>query len=174
MTMEVIEEVWATISDVPGYSVSNHGDVMNNKTETLIKPQLTPQGIVYVPLYADSKTITRSVKVLVAKAFVAGETDIFGTPINLDGDKTNNRVDNIVWRPLWFAVKYSRQFLHPYIHAEVGPVYDIATQDRYETVYEVAVTNGLLFREVYRSCFSSTRVFPTGQTFHIPDTIQVR
>jgi len=172
--METLEEVWVTIPDVPGYSVSNLGDVMNNKTETLIKPQLTPQGIVYVPLYSGSKTITRSVKVLVAKAFVEGETEVFGTPINLDGDKTNNRVDNIVWRPLWFAVKYSRQFLVPYDKSEIGPVYDTLTQDRYETVYEVAVTHGLLFRDVYRSCFSSTRVFPTGHTFHIPDTIQVR
>lgn len=172
--MDTIEEVWETIPDYPGYSVSNHGHVMNNRTERLVKPQFTNHGVVYVPLWGDNMGSTRSVKVLVAKAFLEGETDVFDTPINKDGDKSNNHIDNLLWRPRWFANKYSRQFLYEYQHANDGPVFDVETEIRYDTVYIVGIMFGLLFRDVFRSAFSGTEVFPTRQIFRIPTPIQVR
>jgi hypothetical protein len=175
--MDVTEEVWKEIDGFPRYSVSNLGRVMNIRTEKLVKPQLTPQGIVYVPLYGSDQGFTRSVKVLVAKAFLdinGFDPDVFDTPINKDGDKTNNRVDNLVWRPRWFAVKYSRQFLVHNVNVDVGPVYDLGTNTEYDNVYVVGVTFGLLFRDVYRSTYASTPVFPTEQVFRIPNAIHVR
>jgi len=173
--METIEEVWVT---VPGfqerYVVSNLGRVMNVRSERLIKPQLTPQGITYVPLYSDTGHETRSIKVLVARAFVEGETNIFDTPINVDGIKSNNAASNLMWRPRWFAVKYSRQFLTKSDKEDEGPVYEDAAELRFETVREVALTYGLLFRDVYRSTYSETPVFPTQQIFRIPKAIHVR
>lgn len=174
MELDITEEVWETIPEFPKYAVSNHGRVMNIRTENLVKPQITPQGIVYAPLYKDDQGYTRSIKVLVARAFVNGEDDIFDTPINKDGDKSNNRSDNLVWRPRWFAVKYSRQFLGDYNNAEVGPVYDTETEERYDTIYEVGTTFGLLFRDIFRSSYAETPVFPTGQVFRIPNAIHVR
>jgi hypothetical protein len=147
---------------------------MNVRSEKLIKPQITPQGITYVPLYSNSGNETRSIKVLVAKAFVEGETRIFDTPINVDGQKSNNAADNLMWRPRWFAVKYSRQFLHPFDKEQEGPVYEDAAELRFETVREVSLTYGLLFRDVYRSTYSETPVFPTMQIFRIPRSIHVR
>lgn len=170
---EVYEEIWTTIPDFPRYSVSNTGDVMNNRTEKLVKPQLTPQGVVYVPLFEDGDQHVRSVKVLVAKAFVEGETEVFDTPINKDGNKTNNHYTNLVWRPRWFAVKYSRQFLKPQLHSDVGPVYDDINGEQYLNVYEAATANGLLIRDVFRSTFSDAPVFPTWQVFRIPGRLRV-
>lgn len=173
--MEVtMEEVWKEIPDFPRYSVSNLGHIMNIRTEKLVKPQLTPQGVVYVPMYEGGENHTRSVKVLVARAFLEGETKIFDTPINKDGDKTNNRVDNLLWRPRWFAVKFSRQFPVVYPHAYFGPIYETETDDRFDTIYEVGVLYGLLFKDIFRSIYSQTPVFPTNQIFRTPDPIQVR
>jgi hypothetical protein len=174
--MDELEEVWAEIPDFPKYVVSNLGRVMNIRTENVVKEQLTPQGIVYVPLYGGPEK-TKSVKLLVARAFLDyGEYDpkVFDTPINKDGDKTNNRVDNLAWRPRWFAVKYSRQFLIVNPNSHVGPVYDTATNMMYDNVYIVATTFGLLMRHVYRSTYAETPVFPTKQIFTIPNPIHVR
>lgn len=167
--MNDVEEVWATIPGLEDrYSVSNLGHVMNIRTEKLIKPQLTPQGISYVPLYSDAGNVTRSIKVLVARAFVEGEDVVFDTPINMDGQKSNNRADNLVWRPRWFAVKYSRQFLTDYRHAEEGPIFDMGSDIKYDTIREVGIRFGLLFRDIHRSTYTATPVFPTDQVFRIP------
>lgn len=176
--METIEEVWKEIPDFPRYAVSNLGRVMNIRTEQLVKAQLNPKGIEYVPLYEDNRSHTRSTKVLVANAFLDHDEydpEIFDTPINKDGDKTNNRVDNLVWRPLWFAIRYSRQFsAERTMDADVGPVFDLGTDTEYDNVYVVATRFGLLFRDVHRSVYSESPVFPTGQVFRIPNPIHVR
>lgn len=172
--MDSTEEIWEPIPDFPSYEVSNMGNVMNVVREKLVKPQINPQGVLYVPLYHNRRKTTRAVRALVANAFVEGKTRSFDTPINRDGDKHNNRADNLVWRPRWFAVTFSRQFGKDYPHADKGPVFDVATGLEYESVYEVATTFGLLMKDVYRSSYSETAVFPTRQVFHIPKAIHVR
>lgn len=163
--METIEEVWIDIKDAEGYSISSFGEVMNKQTNRLIKPQLTPNGILYVPLYVNGEKVTRSVKVMVAKAFVEGRTKIFDTAINKDGNKLNNRVDNLEWRPRWFAVKYSRQFLKDYDQSDKGPIHETKSGVIFETIYEAGVINGVLFRDVFVSCRTGSPVFPTSQIF---------
>lgn len=173
--MKVHEEVWKDIKGLKGYAVSSLGDVRNKSTDHIIKPQITKNGILYVPLYVNGEKVTRSVKVLVAKAFVPGRTKTFDTAINLDGDKRNNRADNLVWRPRWHAVKYSRQFLpqNTYPHGKKGPVQELVEGDIFETIIEAGVTNGVLFRDVFTSCRTSNPVFPTKQIFGFVDSIQV-
>lgn len=178
MSVDVLEEVWKEIPDYPRYAISNLGRVMNQRTENIVKPQITNAGILYVPLYGGPSK-TKSVKLLVAHAFLdrpdyAMDEKVFATAINKDGDKTNNRVDNLAWRPLWFAVKYSRQFLVPSEIEKKGPVFDTATNQEYENVYAAAVAFGLLFRHVYRSGYAEVPVFPTQQIFSIPQPIHVR
>ncbi len=132
------------------------------------------QKVVYVPLVRDGEKHTRSIKLLVATAFVPGRSNIFDTPINKDGNKKNNYAENLVWRPRWFAIKYSRQFLSDYKHIARGPVYLLNTEIVYKTIYDASISNGLLFIEVFRSAYSQTPVFPTEQRFRIPNSIQVR
>jgi len=172
-TMETLEMVWKDIKGAKGYSVSNLGDVRNKSTDHIIKPQITKNGILYVPLYVNGEKVTRSVKVLVAKAFVPGRTKVFDTAINMDGDKRNNRADNLVWRPRWHAVKYSRQFLVEYPHGKKGPVQELLEGVIFETVVEAGVGNGVLFRDVFASCRTGAPVFPTRQVFGFTDSIQV-
>lgn len=163
--METTEEVWVDIKDAEGYSISSFGLVMNKASGKLIKPQHNPNGIVYVPLYVNGEKITRSVKVMVANAFVDGKTKIFDTAINKDGNKMNCRADNLVWRPRWYAVKYSRQFRTEFPQAQKGPVQERVCGDIFETIYIAGVSNGLLFKEIFSSCRTGAPVFPTSQIF---------
>lgn len=166
--MNDVNEVWATIEEFPRYSVSSLGFVMNVRTEKLVKPHLNQQGGLYVSLFEDDTQHGRSLKKLVARAFVEGESNMMDTPICLDGDKRNNRADNLMWRPLWFAQKYARQFTTEYAQADAGPVYDMSNEERYETVRDAAMSNGLLFRGVFISTYTNAPVFPTDQVFTIP------
>jgi hypothetical protein len=76
------------------YEVSNFGRIYNIQTgrEMVLSPTL--QGILTVGLMSENhdgypnRQYRRSVKRLVAEAFVPGETDLFDTPIQLDGIMT--------------------------------------------------------------------------------------
>lgn len=158
-------EEWVVIDDFPDYSVSTFGEVINNRTKKLLKPTRTSRGAYKVGLIKEGVQHTRTIKLLVAKTFVYGETDIFDTPINLDGNHRNNHVDNIVWRPRWFAIKYTRQFKDNYVNVDRGPIKDLDSGTLYNNVYEASVDNGLLFKDVFSSCLSGDVVFPTWQAF---------
>lgn len=158
------------IEDFWDYYISIEGEVINTKTWRKMVMSPTAFGEPTVGLTRDGTQHRRSVKVLVARAFVEGETDIFNTPIQLDGDRNNLRADNIVWRPRWFAWKYRNQF-EKYEYSSypdwysAGQVLDIIEGIRYDTVLDASIANGLLCRDVLFSCNNQTQVFPTGQVF---------
>jgi hypothetical protein len=159
------EERWADIPGFPNYMVSDHGRVRNIKHERLVKPSLTSQGAVKVNLYDGHSRVTKSVKVLVASLFLDGRTEQFDTAMHLDGDQTNNRLDNLVWRPRWFAWKYSRQFKHIDYFITMGAVYDVKSETVYDTIVDAGVKNGLLFDEINFGIVNNVVIFPTWQLF---------
>ncbi len=159
-----MEERWSTIEEYPTYKVSNYGDVFNQTTGKRMKESVTRTGLVKVGLVSSGVQYTRGVAVLVAEAFVFGRSDIFDTPIHLDGDQSNNREDNLEWRPRWFAWKYARQFSETSNHNR-GPVLDLSSGFWYTTLLEAAMTNGLLIKDILRSITFQQEVFPTKQIF---------
>jgi len=160
-----MDEMWLTIKNFPNYSVSSHGRVRNEDRGRLMNTSLTQQGGVKVGLVSGSRQYTRSVKVLVAEAFVDGASERFDTPMHLDGNQENNNASNLVWRPRWFAWKYKRQFQHLEQYSGLGPVKDRKSGLLYSDVVEASVTNGLLFEEVYMSLVNKVPTFPTYQIF---------
>jgi hypothetical protein len=158
-------EDWAQIPEFPDYYVSTFGEVMNFETKRILKPSYTSRGALKVGLISGGRQHARVLKLLVARAFVYGETDIFDTPINLDGNPHNNCVDNLVWRPRWFALKYTRQFKETYSNEVRGPIKDLDSGTIYTTVRDASIDNGLLFKEVFASCLSGEVVAPTWQAF---------
>lgn len=163
-----METLWAQILEFPDYSISNYGEVVNDRTQRLMRLSMTLQGAVKVNLVNDEGRSTRSVKVLVAESFVEGQSDMFNTPIHLDGDQRNCRADNLMWRPRWFAWKYSRQFRYPPVYLDRGPVLELESQIQYFTIYDAAIINGLLFLDVWQSItLIKEEVFPTWQRFWI-------
>ena len=160
-----MDEIWAKILGFPKYSVSTHGRIRNDVRERLVKQSCTMQGMSKVGLMKDGKQHTKSVKLLVASAFVTGQTDIFDSPINLDGDQRNNHIANLVWRPAWFAWKYTSQFKTVDEYATIGPIVDRHTGLLYENIVSAATTNGLLFYEIKLALVNKVPVFPTWHLF---------
>lgn len=159
-------EQWVEIDGFPGYAVSSLGRVMNTNTELIKTATPNQAGVYNVLLMADGVQHRRSVALLVAKAFLEPPPrPVFDTPINLDGDRKNNAVDNLVWRPRWFAVSYNRQFKTPVPYDFKNGVRCIDTNRVYDHVRVCAVENGLLMKEIILGIWNQTPVFPTWQMF---------
>lgn len=160
-----MEEIWVQLAEFPNYSISSEGRVRNDVRGRIVRTSLTRQGAAKVGLIRGGVQETRSVKVLVAEHFVDGWSETFNTPINLDGDQTNNNVDNIVWRPRWFACKYKSQFYKIEMYSGVGPIVDRKTGIIYKDVVDAALSNGVLFYEIQMSLVNKVPIFPTWHIF---------
>jgi NUMOD4 motif len=167
--VDEVDETWRVINEFPDYVVSNYGNVMSIATEKLISTSQVTGGAVRVGLQKDKKQYSRSVKVLVATAFVPGKDSIFNTPVLLDGFPQHLEPSNIVWRPRWFAWQYLRQLSAWSRYHYLGPVYDLKTGEVYATIFEAATVNGLLVRDIWGSIQSRTYTFPTRQEFRLVD-----
>lgn len=161
-----MEMDWVTIPDFPDYLISNQGDVLNKHSGRPIRPSRTKDGSLKVGLVLSGKQFTRSVKVLVAENFVPGKDEISDTPIHLDGDADRNSADNIVWRPRWFAWEYKHQFHNVTDNDHIGPLKDQRGVFYYD-IYQAAIYNGLLFRDIRKSLATGDSVFPTFQVFRM-------
>jgi hypothetical protein len=163
-----MEERSVTIPEFPDYDITDWGRVFNNRTgrEMVLSPNQL--GELTVGLVSHKKQYRRSVKLLVASAFVPGETLIFDTPILLDNNRENLHYLNIEWRPRWFAWRYCRQFSEVYDWYYVGPIREITENRLYPNIIEAAIENGLLAADIKRMIYhqsNRTSLFPTGQIF---------
>jgi hypothetical protein len=158
-------EIRRPIIGFPNYEISNYGRVYNVRTGRQMKHSPTYYDIPTVGLVYEGQQYRRSVKVLVARAFVPGETEVFNTPIQLDGNRSNLHESNIVWRPRWFAWAYTRQFESVPGWAFHGPVLDVTHNVRYKNIFKAAIANGSLCEDIHHSIISGTRVFPTGEQY---------
>jgi hypothetical protein len=157
-------ERWVEIDKFPGYSVSDWGRVLNANTGFYIKASYKPQGLPMVGLMRNGTQHKRSLPLLVASAFVPQPNEAFDTPINLNGDRSDNRFRNLLWRPLWFARKYMRQFIDDHVTFP-DPIEDVETGEHYKNSMEASTINGILDVEIYLSMMNNTYVWPTGQIF---------
>lgn len=158
-------EQWRPIYEFNGYHISDHGQVLNEKTGRVLKLSVNQRGIVYVGLMRNKVQHKRSVAVLVAKRFLAPPpNEAFDAIINLDGDRNNNFASNLNWRPDWFARKYQRQFAY-YTHTANQPIVDIDRGIEYFNVWEAASRHGLLVTAVALSLETQEPVWPTRQRF---------
>ena len=162
-----MEELWMPIEDFPDYSVSSLGRIRADKTGRILALSETQFGLVQVGMMQNGRQKHRSVPLLVAKAFLPPSKSPFDTPINLDGDRHNNRVENLLWRPRWFAIKYNQQFRQPQPDHIPVPVVDLKTGAVTANSFDCATTYGLLEEEVIYSINNRTYVWPTYQEFGI-------
>ena len=85
------------IKDFEGiYSINENGYVMRIKSGKLLKPQFNSSGYLHVILSKNGKWHNRSIHRLVANAYIP---NIYNKPqVNhIDGNKTNNKVNNLEW-----------------------------------------------------------------------------
>lgn len=167
-----MEENWEVILGFENYEISDLGRCVNRTTGHVLTMQISTGNSPTYFLIRNNKAHARSVRLLVANAFLprddrwAQDPEVADTPICLDYDPHNCRVENLRWRPRWFAVKYSRQADMIDWPAFQVPVVNVTTGESYNSIVEACLTEGLLFRDVYDCCgLMKGGVIPTGAKF---------
>lgn len=166
-------EEWRVVQGFECYSISTLGRVRsdiaykNGNAGKILNQSTNQRGLAYVGLMKNGIQHKRSVALMVAHAFIMTARPLsFTTPINLDGDRMNNQVENLLWRPLWFARKYFRQFEYP--HARISdPIVEVKSEQVFENSRVAALTHGLLDEEIFAAILDKTYVWPTYQRFEV-------
>lgn len=159
------EEEWKIVEGFTAYEVSNTGHVRSRKTDRHLKFKVNQYGVVSVGMMRHGLQYNRSVPLLVAQAFLTRQMPTFDTPINLNGDRHDNRVENLLWRPRWFAVAYHKQFKEPYENPITHKVKNDATGEVWAHSWDACLALGLLEKDLVLSIFNRTYVWPLYQTF---------
>lgn len=158
-------EQWKPIVGFPDYEVSNYGRVVNRVTGRYMAQLRNQRGIVQVGLSRGKRQHRRSLAVLVAHAFVPRHAHpSYDTPIHIDGDRTNCRADNFMWRPRWFAREYHRQFFADH-NTKIGPIREIHTKRIYNSPWDAAVSLGLLESDIVWCVPTRAIVWPGNYIF---------
>lgn len=161
-------EMWKPIGAFPGYSVSDRGRVRNDATQHILRTTVNQGGHEFVGMMRHGDQQKRIVSLLVAKSFLPEpKLRTFNTPIHLDGDLENNDVENLMWRPRWFAVAYQKQFHRHHRRGFVVPIEDIHTGERFNNSWEAATKYGLIDEEIRLATVHHTYVWPTYQEFRV-------
>ena len=163
-------ERWVDVPEFPDYEVSDHGNVFSKRSNQPMELSWNGRGTVKVNFSREGKLHTRSVRVLVAQAFVPVESaddsrrdDL--EVINIDGDQRNNHYTNLAWRPHWFAWKYTNQF-----HSDPPPEYHVGllntqTGRVYDNVMSAGIDDAVIWEYVYNSAITGRPVYPTGAIY---------
>lgn len=163
-----MREKWVQLEEFPVYAVSNYGRVMNVNSDTIKVPSPNQQGIPSINFFRDGYQFRRAIGLLVAKTFLPEPRhEAFDTPINLDGDRLNNHVDNLEWRPRWFAQKYHAQYRESMAFGYRAGVRIIDTGEVFVNVRDCAMQYGLLEKDIILAAHNNKPVFPTGHYFRI-------
>ena len=160
-------EKWDFIHGFEHYLVGDLGHIQNYDTGRYLSLTLNNYGDLRATLVGnDGMKVTRSVRLLVAEAFVPGRTETFNAVINLDGIKTNCRANNLAWRPNWHAWKFAHQFRRDYPTRFYNvPIRNVQTGSIYSNTIECATTEGCVFSEIWKSIFNGVKVFPDGAVY---------
>jgi hypothetical protein len=165
-------EVWKIIPSFPDYQVSSLGRVYNDRLGLMMRVSINNHGHKKISLRRGPFRYTRSVAVLVAEAFVSPPNALCNRVVVLDGDFFNVKAENLVWRPAWFAWKYTHQLKTPQpIHYHNLSVRNISKNIEYPSIIEAGMREGLLFKDIWRSTFRHESIFPNGDVFEITERV---
>ena len=157
---------WVVIPGFPKYSVNTLGQVVHDRTGYQVRPQPNKDGDgVYVGMMQGRFQRKRSLAPLVASIFIPQPAEAFDTPINLNGDRYDCSVENLMWRPRWFAIQYHQQFTVGAVSRASRPIRDLATDEVLPDTFTAATLYGLLELDVINSIYARTYVWPTYKQF---------
>lgn len=163
-------EEWVELPGYGHYAVSTHGRVMNINRDHVLHARPNAQGISMVSLIDDEGVrVTRSVALLIARTFVPRDyRPTFDAPINLNGDRMDCRIENLIWRPRWFAVRFHAQFGEERFHRDDVEIQLVGTDEIYQGWKPPCVAHGILYRQVIETCHNRDfSTYPTHQRFRI-------
>lgn len=171
-----MSERWRDVDHFFKIQVSDHGNVRNVFTGKTICQSENMAGDLKINIIVDGRHLSRSVKELVAEAFLDPPEELYidesgnlvhthPVPINIDGNKYNNHVSNLAWRPRWFAWKYAHQFNVEPPQDYYLPLINMTTGERFINTMEAGLAEGLLWEYVIASASSGRPVYPSGSVF---------
>ena len=93
-------ELWKPVPDYPGYEVSSFGNVRSHKFvsegKLICNPINSTTGYNYVSLYDKDRRLCINTHSLIAKVFLPNPDNLPEID-HIDGNKQNNRLDNLEW-----------------------------------------------------------------------------
>lgn len=140
------DEIWLEIEDFPGYAVSNRGRVLNRKHDRVLKQHLNSYGFWRVNLWRDGRNYSKSIHILVARAFFP-RLDPNRKIKHRDGDKSNNHVENLMVANGGYTPALRKTL------AGVGrrKLLVSETGDVYHTIHDCAIALNISVRQIYRT-----------------------
>lgn len=154
-------EEWMDIPEFPEYAVSTLGRVQRLRTGRIMKLSRNQRGVIMVGMMKDGMQHKRSVPILVANAFLdRPRQESFDSVIHLNGDRDDCSAVNLMWRPHWFVVQYHRQFFYPGLKFNCR-IYCPQTEEFFNNSLEMAVTYGLLERQIVEANVNGHMIWPT-------------
>lgn len=158
-------ECWAPLEGFSRYEISDYGRIRNISRDLIMSTRYNKDDFVIVNLTDDEGELkTKSVATLVAETFIARPSPHCDTVIMKDGNRQNLSVDNIAWRPRWFAMKYHQQLRAPYRELK-APIRVVETLEIFRTVRDMAKCYGLLEDEIISALISGQSIWPYD--FHV-------
>lgn len=166
-------EIWKPIDGFEDYMISDEGRVYNNRAGIVMALSRTMQGDLKVTLVSKGERVTRSIRVLVAEAFIDNPHPVmddnfmaFDTVIVLDGNKDHIWHTNLAWRPYWFAYEYHQQFHknHPDEYW-TRQVYNVNLNRVYNSMFECATHEGLLLDDLHKAILTESPAFPSNNLY---------
>jgi hypothetical protein len=91
-----MDEEYRQIEGYDNYSVSNLGNIRNDKTRQLLKPCLLVNGYLGVCLCKENKKKTHHIHRLIAIAFLENPDNLLEID-HINQNRTDNRIENIRW-----------------------------------------------------------------------------
>jgi hypothetical protein len=90
-------EQWKLINNYEDYSISNFGQVKSNRFNRILRPGMNGSGYFYVNIIKNKRKKTTAIHRLVIEHFGHKKPDENFVVDHLDGNKTNNSIDNLEW-----------------------------------------------------------------------------
>lgn len=172
---------WLPIPRFPNYEICVDGTVLDLEREEEVSASHNQHGLLRVNLIdEDGVRRTMPVKNLVAHTFSEPPTDLMDTVIVVDYDQQNCHVENLSWRPRWFAHQYSKQRFEARQPRYRMSVANVITGLVYPDIVQASLDHGgLLFAQVHESARSHIKasqtpamwdyfihtVYPTGHIY---------
>lgn len=102
--------MWRDVKGYEGiYVINEAGDVKRVDTEKILSPAVSTAGYLVVSLWKENKGTLKTIHRLLAECFIYNDDPLQKRTVNhIDGNKTNNRLENLEW------VSYSQNNKHAY------------------------------------------------------------
>lgn len=144
-------EYWKQIKGYPHLFISRTGKVWTTTYNRYLKPQLSNRGYLRIGLNKDKVIKTVHIHRLVAEAFIPNPDNLPQVD-HIDGNKLNNRVENLRWISQSENCRKSRPHAEKpnkaIICVETGKVFTSKAQAGHELGIPTAVMSSLLKGEV--------------------------